>query len=77
MTTTEETVLTYLQTQDDFIPTLQIAKAVSQDPKDARCKDVNRLLYSLQKQQKATLLCRPDGSKPRWATWKGIEKQIE
>lgn len=62
---TEEKILSYLQEEKGYVPTLQIAKAVV--GKEGRASDVNPSLYRLKSQNMVNQKAEEGGKKPRWS----------
>lgn len=57
-------ILAFLKDQNDFVPTLQVSKAVV--GKSGTCKMVNPVLYALLKENLVSKITESNGSKPRW-----------
>jgi hypothetical protein len=62
--TQKKQVLEYFAVQNDYVKTLDIAKRFY-GPKASR-KDINSILYSLQKDGKIQKQCEENGTNPKW-----------
>lgn len=64
----EEKVIDYLMEQDDYVKTLQIAKAVC--GKSGTRKSVNPTLYKLLRDNVVEKISEENGTNPKWKTIK-------
>ena len=70
----KERILSYLEIEGNYINTLDIAKAVC--GKNTTKRDVNKYLYSLEKQGTINKLSDDNGANPKWKIKSSIDDQI-